>query len=54
MPKRPQHTVRMDELTWEEFGHRASEAGTDRATLLRQFVLWYLRRGLLPPRPAGR
>jgi hypothetical protein len=52
MAIRPQHTVRMDELTWNEFGDIARAAGTDRATLLRQFVLWYVRRGTLPPRPS--
>ena len=50
MAIRPQHTVRMDEFTWERFGTAAARAGTDRATLLRQFALWYLREGPLPPR----
>jgi len=56
MNVRPQHTVRMDDLTWEIFGDVARDAGTDRATLLRQFVLWYIRaRGAtMPPRPAVR
>ena len=50
MAVRPQHTVRMDDLTWRRFGEVAERAGTDRGTLLRQFVLWYLREAPLPPR----
>jgi hypothetical protein len=52
MANRPQHTIRMDECDWERFGDVARLAGTDRSTLLRQFVLWYVREGQLPPRPS--
>jgi hypothetical protein len=52
MAKRPQHTVRMDDLTWDAFGEAAAAAGTDRSTLLRQFILWYIGRAAhLPRRP---
>jgi metal-responsive CopG/Arc/MetJ family transcriptional regulator len=28
---------------WERFGEAAQQAGTDRSTLVREFVRWYLR-----------
>ena len=53
MAKRPQHTVRMDDLTWSRFGAAAEAMGTDRAEVLRQFIRWYLRDpgGRIPVRP---
>jgi hypothetical protein len=53
MAKSPQRTIRMEDVqVWDRFGVEAKRAGTDRSTLLRQFILWYIREGALPPRPA--
>lgn len=54
MAVRPQHNVRMDDLTWREFGDATRGSGSDRSAVLRQFILWYLRRAPLPPRPPAR
>lgn len=36
-------TIRVDEDTWEKFGTRSQAAGTDRSTVLREFIRWYNR-----------
>lgn len=48
-----QQTVRVNQEKWDRFGELADAEGTDRSTLLRQFVDWYLRErgGVLPERP---
>lgn len=40
---------------WERMGQEAERLGTDRAAVLRAFVLWWLRYpgAELPDRPAG-
>ena len=45
-------TVRMGAL-WDDLGKRAAAAGTDRATVLRELIRWYLRLpdAELPERP---
>lgn len=44
---------RLAEALWVRFGEAAERAGTDRGTLLRAFVRWFLREpgAELPPRP---
>lgn len=44
---------RLAEHLWIRFGEAAERAGTDRGTLLRAFVSWYLREpgAKLPDRP---
>jgi hypothetical protein len=42
----------MDDLTWQEFGDATRSLGYDRSGVLRQFILWYLHRAPMPPRPA--
>lgn len=50
---RPQVTVRVSPEIWEAFGRAATDAGYDRAALLRLFMLWFLRYpdAELPERP---
>jgi len=45
-------TIRMGSL-WDDLGKRAAAAGTDRATVLRELIRWYLRMpdAELPERP---
>ena len=44
---------RLAEALWDTFGEAAKKAGTDRGTLLREFVKWYIRLpgAKMPPRP---
>jgi hypothetical protein len=39
----PRQTIRIDEELWIRFGGLAATQGTDRSTLLRDFVRWYIR-----------
>lgn len=50
---RPNQHFRVDADSWERFGQAAEQAGTDRSTLLRQFVAWFIREraAKLPHRP---
>lgn len=43
----------MPEDLWTRFGEATAEAGTDRSTVLRDFMRWYLREkeAKVPPRP---
>lgn len=36
-------TVRVNETLWQQFGEVAEAAGTDRSTLVREFIRWYVR-----------
>lgn len=49
----PKQAIRVSKDKWDRFGEAADAADTDRSTLLRQFVDWYLRErgGVLPERP---
>lgn len=56
MPNQPrtQHrSVRVSDDDWADLDTAAKLAGTDRATLIKQFIRWYLRRSgvKLPERP---
>jgi hypothetical protein len=43
--------VRVDDETWEQFGTAAQQLGSERATLVREYIDWVLRRpGATPPR----
>lgn len=48
-------TIRVDELTWAEFGDAVAAADADRSSAIRDFVNWYLRKpgAKLPKRPAA-
>lgn len=48
-------TFRLAAADWREFGEATTTAGTDRATELRAFVQWYLRKpgAKMPKRPEG-
>lgn len=40
----PRRTVRVDDETWDEFGTAAQQLGSERATLVREYIDWVLRR----------
>lgn len=44
MPGRgtPKVTLRVPDDLWLRFGQATAEAGTDRATALREFIRWYV------------
>lgn len=45
----------MDDELWEEFGRAAQEQGTDRATLIKEWVRWHLHKpGARRPQQAPR
>lgn len=48
-------TVRMDEELWEKLGRAATDAETDRSTVLRGLARWYVREpgAELPERPGS-
>lgn len=50
----PQITVRLPPELWERVGRAASAAGTDRGSLIRALLRWWLREpgATIPPRPA--
>ena len=54
-PKRktPQRTIVVDPTVWDNFGDNAKLAGSERAVVLRAFMLWYNRvpGARLPQRP---
>ncbi|MGW6557923.1 hypothetical protein [Streptomyces hydrogenans] len=58
MPEKKSHTpprqIRILDEDWSDFAAAADEVGSDRATLVREFIRWYLRRpgAKLPSRPA--
>lgn len=35
-------TIRVDETLWERFGQFAAGKGSDRSTVLRDFIRWYV------------
>lgn len=49
----PKQAIRVSKEKWDRFGVVADDAGTDRSTLVREFIDWYLRErgGVLPERP---
>jgi hypothetical protein len=51
-PKTPPRQIRIGDQ-WYDFEKAATEAGTDRAALVREFIDWYLREpgAKLPSRP---
>jgi len=56
VPNQPgtQHrSVRISDEDWADLDDAAKSAGTDRGTLIKQFIRWYLRRpeAKLPQRP---
>jgi predicted transcriptional regulator len=53
-PKTTARAIRLDDKLWLELGELATAMGTDRASLLRQFAEWMVRRpgARLPARPA--
>lgn len=38
----PRRTVRVDAVTWDQFGQAAEKLGKERATLLRDYIDWLL------------
>lgn len=52
-PKTPQRALRIPDDEWNDLGHAAEAAGTDRTAILRDLLQWYLRRpgAKLPARP---
>ncbi|MBZ6252190.1 hypothetical protein KVH27_27980 [Streptomyces olivaceus] len=52
-PKTPPRQIRIGD-EWYEFDAAAKAMGTERATLVREFIAWYLREpgAELPERPA--
>lgn len=53
VPKTPARKIRIGDQ-WYEFDAAAKAQGTDRATVVREFIDWYLREpgAKLPDRPA--
>jgi hypothetical protein len=55
MPGRgtPKITLRVSEALWQQFGAAATRKDMDRASLLREFIRWYVREpgAKLPDRP---
>lgn len=49
----PKQAIRIPKDKWDRFGRVTDAAGTDRSTVLRELVDWYLRErgGILPERP---
>jgi hypothetical protein len=41
-PKTPIQRFRLDTEPWQTFGEMTRQNGTDRSSVLRQFVLWYI------------
>ena len=52
-PKTPARQMRISDEDWSDFESAAASRETDRATLVREFIAWYLRRpgAKLPKRP---
>jgi hypothetical protein len=52
-PKTQHRSVRVSDDDWTELGKVAAEQKTDRGTLIKEFIAWYLRRpkAKLPARP---
>lgn len=52
-PKTQHRSVRVGDDDWADLDTAAQSAGVDRATLIKQFIRWYLRRpgAKLPERP---
>lgn len=49
----PPRQIRVDDHTWKTAEVVTTEAGTDRATIIREFLKWYIREpgARLPERP---
>ena len=54
-PKTPARAARLDDELWRELNQRAYELGSDRSSVIRELVRWWLRRpgAKMPARPAG-
>jgi hypothetical protein len=47
-------TIRVETEVWEDFGATADRLGSDRSALIREYILWAIRReGASPPRRPG-
>lgn len=55
-PRTQHRSVRISDQDWGDLDAAAKSAGTDRGTLIKQFIRWYLLRpgAELPQRPAPR
>lgn len=55
MPGRgtPRHAIRIPDELWQRLGEVTEAAGTDRNTVIRALIRWYVREAGagLPPRP---
>lgn len=53
-PHTPPRQIRIPDEDWGDFAEAAKQEGSDRATLVREFIRWYLRRpgAKMPQRPA--
>lgn len=51
----PTRPIRVDPDLWERFGVATTADGTDRSTVLRDFMRWYVREpgAKVPKRPDG-
>ena len=51
--KTPQRTLVVEPADWDDLQIAAKASGSDRATILRAFIKWYIRRpgARLPQRP---
>lgn len=52
-PRTQHRSVRVPDEDWSDLDAVAKQQGTDRATLIKEFIAWYLRRpkAKLPKRP---
>lgn len=52
-PKTPARQMRISDEDWADFETAAKATGDDRATVVRQFIQWYIRRpgAKMPKRP---
>ncbi len=47
-PRTPVRQIRVPEDLWEDLDRAARAAGTDRATVVRQLIAWYVHRPGMP------
>jgi hypothetical protein len=54
-PRTQHRSVRISDEDWNDLGARTAEEGTDRGTVIKELIAWYLHRpgAKLPKRPGG-
>lgn len=52
-PRNKHRSVRVSDEDWEDLGKRTAGIGSDRGTVIKEFIAWYLHRpgAKLPKRP---